>query len=343
MKPSNKTLIIAEAGVNHNGSMELAKQLIEVAAKAGADIVKFQTFKAQNLVSKQAEKAEYQKQNMSEDADDTQYNMLKQLELKPEHHLILIEHCRKNNIRFQSTAFDLESLALLDKLGMTIWKIPSGEITNLPYLKKIGSLNAEVILSTGMSTLEEVNTAVNILIANGTEKDKIHVLHCNTEYPTPYEDVNLKAMLTIRDRLGVKVGYSDHTVGVEVSVAAVALGAEIIEKHFTLDRNMPGPDHKASLEPNELVTLVKSIRHIEKALGDGVKKPSPSEQKNMTIARKSIHLNSQVRQGQVILESDLLMVRPGDGISPMDMDKVIGKKASRDLPGGHKLSYTDLI
>jgi N,N'-diacetyllegionaminate synthase len=338
-----RTLIIAEAGVNHNGSMELAKQLIEVAAKAGADIVKFQTFKAQNLVSKHAEKAEYQKQNMSEEADDSQFNMLKQLELKYEHHLILIEHCKKNNIRFLSTAFDLESLALLGKLGMNLWKIPSGEITNLPYLKKIGTLNAEVILSTGMSTLEEVNTAVNILLANGTEKDNIHVLHCNTEYPTPYEDVNLRAMLTIRERLAVKVGYSDHTFGIEVSVAAVALGAEIIEKHFTLDRNMPGPDHKASIEPDELVTLVSSIRHIEKALGDGNKKPSPSEQKNMIIARKSIHLNSQVKKGQVILESDLLMVRPGDGISPMDMDRVIGKLANRDLSDGHKLSYADLM
>jgi N,N'-diacetyllegionaminate synthase len=342
MEYKKKTLIIAEAGVNHNGSIELAKKLIEVAASAGVDIVKFQTFKAINLVSKDALKADYQKQNMSDVKDDTQFNMLKQLELTHEHHLILIEHCKKYNIRFQSTAFDIESIELLNNLGINIWKIPSGEITNLPFLKKIASLNAEVILSTGMSTIAEVNTAINILVKNGTKKEKITVLHCNTEYPTPYEDVNLRAMLTIRDQLGVKVGYSDHTLGVEVSVAAVALGAEIIEKHFTLNRDMPGPDHKASLEPNELAILVNSIRHIDSALGNGDKKPSSSEQKNMIIARKSIHLNTQVNKGQIILESDLLMLRPGDGISPMEMDKVIGKKVNRDLPNFHKLNYTDL-
>jgi len=343
MKNIKKTLIIAEAGVNHNGSMELAKKLIEVAANSGADIVKFQTFKATNLVSINAPKADYQKQNMINDTDDTQFNMLKNLELNLEHHLILIEHCNKCNIKFQSTAFDLESIEMLDKLGMTIWKIPSGEITNLPYLKKIAKFNAEVILSTGMCTLDEVKVAVDILTNNGTNRNNIHVLHCNTEYPTPFEDVNLNAMLTIRNQLGVRVGYSDHTSGIEVSVAAVALGAEIIEKHFTLDKSMSGPDHKASLEPIELKLLVNSIRNIEKAMGDGVKHPSASEEKNMVIARKSIHINKVLSQGQVIQEADLVMLRPGDGISPMEMLNVIGKKTKRELSNGYKLTYSDFI
>lgn len=338
-----KILIIAEAGVNHNGSMDQAKKLIEVAANAGADIVKFQTFKAQNLVSKDAKKAEYQKQNMVKNGDDNQFNMLKQLELTYENHLLLIEHCKKENIRFQSTAFDLDSIDLLKKLGMTFWKIPSGEITNMPYLKKIGSFNDEIILSTGMSTLAEIETAVELLVQSGTSRDKISVLHCNTEYPTPMEDVNLLAMLTLKETLGVRVGYSDHTLGIEVPIAASALGAEIIEKHFTLDRNLPGPDHKASLEPNELKQMVFTIRNIEKALGNRDKKPSPSELKNMVIARKSIHSKIEISEGQIIQEDDLMMVRPGDGISPMEMNSLIGKKAKHTIPEGQKLSYDDLI
>lgn len=338
-----KILIIAEAGVNHNGSMEQAKKLIDAAADAGADIVKFQTFKAQNLVSKDAKKAEYQKQNMINNGDDNQFNMLKQLELTYENHLLLIEHCKKQNIRFQSTAFDVDSVDLLKNLGMTFWKIPSGEITNMPYLKKIGSFNHEIILSTGMSTLSEIETAVKLLIESGTSKDKIAVLHCNTEYPTPMEDVNLLAMLTLKEALGVRVGYSDHTLGIEIPIAASALGAEIIEKHFTLDRNLPGPDHKASLTPDELKHMVFAIRNIEKALGSRDKKPSPSELKNMAIARKSIHSKIEISAGQVIQESDLLMVRPGDGISPMEMNNIIGKIAKRTIPEGKKLSYDDLI
>lgn len=343
MQRYKRTLIIAEAGVNHNGSMDIAKKLIEAAAKAGADIVKFQTFKAENLVSKAAQKAEYQKQNMIHDKDESQFNMLKQLELVYEDHLLLIEHCKLNNIRFHSTAFDLDSIDLLCRFGMSIWKIPSGEITNLPYLKKIGSLKAEVILSTGMSNIEEIETAVNVLVENGTSKEKITVLHCNTEYPTPMHDVNLTAMNTIKQKINVKVGYSDHTQGIEVPVAAVALGAEVIEKHFTLDRNMEGPDHKASLEPDELESMIRSIRNIEQALGDGNKIPSASEIKNMVIARKSIHLRKSVKTGQILEESDLLMVRPGDGISPMEMYSVIGKSVNTDFEQGHKLRMSDLV
>jgi N-acetylneuraminate synthase len=336
-------LIIAEAGVNHNGSLEIAKRLIEIAADAGVDVVKFQTFKASNIVSSIAKKADYQKGNMKYDTNDSQFSMLKKLELTYSDHLILIEHCKKHNINFLSTAFDLESIDMLVGFGLEQYKIPSGEITNLPYLQKIGKLKKEIIISTGMSTLEEVEDAISVLMENGTERKKITVLHCNTEYPTPMQDVNLRAMLTLKQRLDIKIGYSDHTLGIEVPVAAVALGAQIIEKHFTLDRNMEGPDHLASLEPDELKAMVKAIRNIELALsGNGEKEPSLSEIKNKTIARKSIHLKSSLPAGHIITQQDLEMKRPGDGISPMQINEVIGRTIKEQLPQEHKLSFKNL-
>lgn len=336
-------LIIAEAGVNHNGSLEIAKRLIEIAADAGVDVVKFQTFKASNIVSSIAKKADYQKGNMKYDTNDSQFSMLKKLELTYSDHLILIEHCKKHNINFLSTAFDLESIDMLVGFGLEQYKIPSGEITNLPYLQKIGKLKKEIIISTGMSTLEEVEDAISVLMENGTERKKITVLHCNTEYPTPMQDVNLRAMLTLKQRLDIKIGYSDHTLGIEVPVAAVALGAQIIEKHFTLDRNMEGPDHLASLEPDELKAMVKAIRNIELALsGNGEKEPSSSEIKNKTIARKSIHLKSSLPAGHIITKQDLEMKRPGDGISPMQINEVIGRTIKEQLPQEHKLSFKNL-
>lgn len=338
------TLIIAEAGVNHNGSIATAKELINVAADAGADIVKFQTFKAENLVSKSASKADYQKRNLSADTDESQYNMLKKLELSYDAHVELMHYCENRNIRFQSTAFDLDSIDLLNELGMTIWKIPSGEITNLPYLRKIGLLNGHVILSTGMCKMDEIAAAVEVLVKYGTKKDNIKVLHCNTEYPTPMQDVNLLAMLTIKQSLGVGVGYSDHTLGIEVPIAAVALGAEIIEKHFTLDKSLEGPDHAASLDPTELKQMVLAIRNIEEAIsGSGEKEPSTSEVKNKILVRKSIHLKHALQKGHVLAEADLAMKRPGDGISPMEMDDVIGKKTLKDFPAEYKLMQTDFI
>lgn len=336
-------LIIAEAGVNHNGSLEIAKRLIEIAADAGVDVVKFQTFKASNIVSSIAKKADYQKENMKYDTNDSQFSMLKKLELTYSDHLMLIEHCKKHNINFLSTAFDLESIDMLVSFGLEQYKIPSGEITNLPYLQKIGKLKKEIIISTGMSTLEEVEDAISVLMENGTERKKITVLHCNTEYPTPMQDVNLRAMLTLKKRLDIKIGYSDHTLGIEVPVAAVALGAQIIEKHFTLDRNMEGPDHLASLEPDELKAMVKAIRNIELALsGNGEKEPSSSEIKNKTIARKSIHLKSSLPAGHIITHQDLEMKRPGDGISPMQINEVIGRTIKEQLPQEHKLSFKNL-
>ena len=334
--------IIAEAGVNHNGSINTAKKLIEAAAKAGVDYVKFQTFKASNLVSASAVKSDYQKLNMENDIDNTQLKMLQQLELSYSDHLELIEHCKKNQIKFFSTAFDLESIDLLIAFGFELWKIPSGEITNLPYLEKIGSLNKKVILSTGMCTLEEIEDAIKVLLKNGTKKDNITILHCNTEYPTPMIDVNLKAMLHIKNTFGVDVGYSDHTLGIEVPIAAVALGASIIEKHFTLDKSMYGPDHIASLEPDELIAMVSAIRNIEQALGDGIKKPSASETKNIVVARKSIHLKNDLLTGHIITKDDLMMKRPGDGISPMKMYEVIGKKTKSVFLADHKLALNDI-
>lgn len=324
----NHTLIIAEAGVNHNGSIEMAKQLIDAAAVAGVDYVKFQTFKAEKLVTKDAKQAEYQQRNA---AEDSQYAMLKKLELTPRQHEELITYCMQKGVRFLSTAFDLESIEYLHSLNLGLWKIPSGEITNYPYLKRIAQYGEPVIMSTGMCSMGDVEQALNVLLRNGLTKEQISLLHCNTEYPTPMQDVNLKAMLQLRDEFGIKVGYSDHTKGIEVPIAAVALGAEVIEKHFTLNRTLPGPDHKASLEPNELKAMVDAIRNIEQALGNGQKHVSASEEKNMAIARKSIVAAKDIKRGELLTEENLTTKRPGSGISPMRWEEVIGTKAIRDF------------
>lgn len=339
----NKCLIIAEAGVNHNGSLDNAKKLVDAAAEAGADFVKFQTFKAEKLVSKNAKQAEYQKRNTGS-SDDSQFNMLKKLELSEADHFALAEYARERGIFFFSTAFDEDGLDFLEKLGLQLYKIPSGEITNLPYLKKIAQRRKPTLLSTGMATLGEIEAAVSVLLENGLQRSDITVLHCNTEYPTPFEDVNLCAMNTIGRALGVRVGYSDHTIGIEVPVAAVALGAVCIEKHFTLNREMEGPDHKASLEPGELKAMVESIRHIEKALsGSGLKLPSPSETKNKSIARKSIHVRHDLPAGYTLQEKDLVMKRPGNGISPMNLDQIIGRSLKQALPEDTLLTYQHLV
>ena len=326
----NKIIIIAEAGVNHNGDIAKAKALIDKGAEAGVDYVKFQTFKAANLVTKQAERAAYQDRNTQD--NDSQYEMLKKLELSQAVHQELIDYCTQKGVQFLSTGFDIESLEFLAKLGITIAKIPSGEITNLPYLRKVASLFSEVILSTGMATIAEIKGAVKVLTDNGVRKDKITILHCNTEYPTPMEDVNLKAMLYIQREVGVPVGYSDHTLGIEVPIAAVALGATVIEKHFTLDKTLPGPDHRASLEPEELKAMVSAIRNIEKAIGgSGLKEVSVSEAKNKPIARKSIVANKNIKKGEWLTEENITVKRPGTGLSPMLWDEVIGTKAIRDF------------
>lgn len=324
-----KVLIIAEAGVNHNGSVELAKKLIDVAVEAGADAVKFQTFKAEKLVSKNARKAEYQKKNIN-DGDDSQFNMLKKLELDVDTHNELIAYCQQKKIMFLSTPFDHESIELLNDLGIEIFKIPSGEITNLPYLRHIGRLGKKVILSTGMADIGEIEDALDILTEAGTKKENITVLHANTMYPTPMEDVNLKAMVTIGKTFDIAYGYSDHTLGIEVDIAAVALGAGCIEKHFTLDCAMEGPDHKASLEPDELKAMVKAIRNIELALGSGAKKPSKSEMPNKAIARKSIVAKTAIKKGEVLSEENLAIKRPGDGINPMRWDEIVGSLAAKN-------------
>ena len=324
----NKVFIIAEAGVNHNGSIKLAKKLIDVACKAGVDAVKFQTFKAENLVSKNAQKAEYQKQTT--DSEESQFDMIKKLELDVETHKELISYCNSQNIMFLSTPFDRESIELLNNLGLEIFKIPSGEITNLPYLRHIGKLNKKVILSTGMADIGEIEDALDILIGAGTKKKNITVLHANTMYPTPMEDVNLKAMVTIGNAFDVAYGYSDHTLGIEVDIAAVAMGACCIEKHFTLDKTMDGPDHKASLEPDELVAMVKAIRNIEVALGSSIKKPSKSEMSNMQIARKSIVASSNIKKGEILTEKNIAVKRPATGINPMHWDEVVGTIATKD-------------
>ena len=323
----NRTFIIAEAGVNHNGKIENAIKLIDAAAEAGADAVKFQTFKAQNIVCRNAKKAEYQKQTT--DADENQYMMLKKLELTEQMHEQLLQHCRENGILFLSTPFDLDSIDYLDRLGISIMKVPSGEITNYPYLKKIAETGKKVIMSTGMCTVEEVEAAVNVLKKYGS-KD-ISLLHCNTEYPTPFCDVNLSAMTTLKNQFDLEVGYSDHTFGIEIPVAAVAMGATIIEKHFTLDKNMEGPDHKASLEPEELKQMVNAIRNVESALGNGMKTPSASEKKNIEIARKSIVAKKNIAAGEAFTEENLTAKRPGNGISPMKWNEIIGTKAKRDF------------
>ena len=337
-----KVIIIAEAGVNHNGDIKLAKKLIDAASEAKVDYVKFQSFKADKLVSPEAKKADYQIKNIG-DNDDSQYQMLKQLELSSEDHLELISYCNSKNISFFSTAFDVDGISYLSSLNLNVFKIPSGELTNFPYLKAIANTRLPVILSTGMANIEEIEKAVNVLVSNGTKKNLITVLHCNTEYPTPMKDVNLKAMLTIKEKLGVSIGYSDHTLGIEVPIAAVAMGAQIIEKHFTLDRNMKGPDHGASLEPHELKDMVKSIRNIEKAIsGNGVKEPSNSEKKNIRIARKSIHLSKDLKSGSTITEKNIIALRPGDGICPMNWEKVIGLKVNTDLNKFTKLTWENI-
>ncbi len=322
----SRVFVIAEAGVNHNGDIEIAKQLIDAASEAGADAVKFQTFQADSLVCRTAKKAEYQLETT--DRTETQYDMLKKLELTPQMHRELIEHCLKRNIMFLSTPFDLESIKLLSELGMQIYKIPSGEITNLPYLREIAKQQKKIILSTGMSSMDEVKAAVNVLKNNGTED--ITLLHCNTQYPTPISDVNLLAMVKMREETGLPVGYSDHTQGIEVPIAAAALGAEVIEKHFTLNRKMEGPDHKASLEPQELMQMVVGIRKIESALGSNIKQVSESEMTNVAIVRKSIVAAANIKRGDKYTEKNITTKRPATGISPMLWDEIIGKTADRD-------------
>lgn len=324
-----RVMIIAEAGVNHNGDMAIARKLIDAAADAGADMVKFQTFSADRLVIASAGKANYQA--LTTGSDESQHAMLRALELTREMHLELMAHCQTRGIGFFSTGFDEKSVDLLVGLGLDRIKIPSGEITNLPYLRHVGRFGKSVILSTGMATLDEIKAALAILEQAGTSRNRVTILHCNTEYPTPMTDVNLRAMLSIRDEMQVAVGYSDHTLGIEVPIAAVALGAEVIEKHFTLDRALAGPDHKASLEPQELKAMVSAIRNIELAMGSGIKRPSASEAKNLPIARKSLVAVRAIRSGEIFSTNNLVAKRPGTGISPMRWDEVLGRKAPRDF------------
>lgn len=323
-----KVIVIAEAGVNHNGDMDIARKLIDAAAAAGADYVKFQTFSAERLVTRSAEKAEYQKNHT--EAAESQFEMLRRLELSETMHTELIRHCASRGIAFLSTGFDIESLNFLAGLDMPVFKVPSGEITNLPYLRHIGGLGRPIILSTGMSTLAEIGDAINVLEQVNVLRSEITVLHCTTEYPAPIEEVNLLAMNTIRDTFGVQVGYSDHTKGIEIPIAAVAMGACLIEKHFTLDRRLPGPDHEASLEPEELKTMVSAIRNVELALGDGVKRPTTSEIPNIKIARKSIVAGRTIRTGDSYTQDNLAIKRPGNGVSPMRLDEMLGRIAERD-------------
>ena len=324
-----KTLIIAEAGVNHNGDLALARQLIDVAAGAGADLVKFQTFTADRLATRTAQKANYQ--NRTTTSTESQHEMLSRLELTDAMHYELIAHCATRKIGFFSTGFDIESVDLLVRHGQNHFKIPSGEITNLPYLRHIAHLGKSVILSTGMANLGEIEAAIDALEAAGTPRAMLTVLHCTTEYPTPMAEVNLRAMLSIHAAFGVAVGYSDHTQGIEVAIAAVAMGATVIEKHFTLDRNLPGPDHKASLEPAELNAMVAAIRNIEVALGDGIKRPSPSEARNRPVVRKSLVASRAITSGALFTAENITAKRPATGISPMRWDEVMGKTALRDF------------
>lgn len=323
-----KTLIIAEAGVNHNGDINIAKQLINIAADAGADLVKFQTFKADRLVTHEAAKADYQ--ILATNNNESQHEMLRKLELTESMHHELIAHCASQEIEFFSTGFDIESINFLVELGQKLFKIPSGEITNLPYLRHIGKLDKTVILSTGMSNMDEIEAAINVLEEYGTHRSKITVLHCTTSYPVPMSDVNLRAMQSIQNKFKVAVGYSDHSLGVEIPIAAVALGATVIEKHFTIDRNLPGPDHKASLEPPELKSMIDGIRNVEKALGDGVKRLMPGEIPNLPIARKSIVASRPIEAGMVFTEQNLTAKRPGTGISPMEWNRLLGRPSNRD-------------
>lgn len=322
----NRTLVIAEAGVNHNGSYEIACQLVDAAKDAGADYIKFQTFHSENLVSKNAKKADYQVETTVE---DTQLNMLKKLELSEQEFICLKDYCRKKEIRFLSTPFDFDSIRFLDQLDIPFWKIPSGDVTNYPYLVALAKTGKPIVMSTGMCDLSDISNAIRVLKENGA--GDISLLHCNTEYPTPYEDVNLRAVLTMKNEFGCEVGYSDHTKGIEIPIAAVVMGASIIEKHFTLDRNMEGPDHKASLEPDELKQMITSIRNIEKAMGSGEKAPTKSETKNISVARKSIIASRNIQQGEVFTESNITTKRPGSGISPMRWNEVLGQTAKRDF------------
>lgn len=324
----NPVIVIAEAGVNHNGDLDLAKRLIEIAAAAGADYVKFQTFNAERIVTQDASKAEYQ--NRTTDSLESQFNMLKKLELTPEMHIDLIDHCAEKSIKFLSTGFDIESVEMLVNLGQRLIKIPSGEITNYPYLRYVGSLQLPIILSTGMSTLKEIGEALDVLESSGSARSRITILHCTTEYPAPISEVNLRAIETIRSTFGVPVGYSDHTEGIDVSIGAVALGATVIEKHFTTSRSLPGPDHRASLEPDELAALISALRKMEVALGDGVKAPTASELGNIQVARRSIVARTSIRSGDFFSETNLTTKRPGSGISPMQWNKIVGKKSLRD-------------
>ena len=324
-----KTLIIAEAGVNHNGSLDLAKQLVESASKAGADLVKFQTFTADRQVTRSASKAIYQLQTT--DKRESQHEMLRRLELNREMHVELIQHCSEHRIGFLSTGFDIESIDLLSSLGQELFKIPSGEITNLPYLRYIGQLKKPVILSTGMATLGDIEAALNALVKAGTAREFVTLLHCTTEYPTPMTEVNLRAMQTIQHAFGVNVGYSDHTPGIEVATAAVAMGATVIEKHFTMDRRMPGPDHLASLEPHELEAMILAIRNIEIALGDGIKALTASEIRNVSMMRKSLVASRPIKAGETFTAENVTTKRPGTGISPMRWDDILGRTAIRDF------------
>ncbi len=330
------TIIIAEAGVNHNGSIDSAKKLIDIASEAGADYVKFQTFRAETLVTLYADKAEYQKGLTGN--IETQFDMIKRLELDQDAHQELVQYCSEKGILFLSSPFDHESIDALAELNIPFYKIPSGEITNLPYLRHVGHMGKPVVMSTGMATLEEIRMGMEVLLEAGLKKEQLTILHCNTQYPTPMEDVNLRAMITIRDEFSVKVGYSDHTLGIEVPIAAVALGATLIEKHFTLDRTLPGPDHAASLEPEELKAMVASIRNIEKVMGNGIKKPSQSEIKNIPIARKSIVAKKNIQKGEKFSKKNITVKRPGNGISPMQWDEVLGMTAEKDYLLDDKIS-----
>jgi N,N'-diacetyllegionaminate synthase len=332
-----RTLIIAEAGVNHNGDMGMAKSLIEQAAKAGADIVKFQTFNADRLVTRTATKADYQ--NLTTDKQESQHGMLRRLELTREMHDELISHCKQHEIQFLSTAFDIESIDLLDSLGQTMFKIPSGEITNLPYLRHIARLKRSVILSTGMASLGDIEAALDALERAGTFRSQVTLLHCTTEYPTPMAEVNLRAMQTLKDAFGVSVGYSDHSIGLEVATAAVALGASVIEKHFTLDQRLPGPDHQASLEPDALKAMISAIRNVEVALGDGIKRATISESKNMTVMRKSLVACQPIRTGESFTDKNMTAKRPGTGLSPMRWDEAIERRATRDFAVDELLEF----
>jgi len=331
----SKVLIIAEAGVNHNGDMELAKKLVDAAADAGADYVKFQTYKTDALLLETAEKAGYQKKIMGE--SENQYEMLKKLELCENNHVVLIEHCESRNVKFLSSPFDLDSIDLIAKLNLDFIKVPSGEITNFPYIRKVGGAGKKILLSTGMSNLGEIEAALNLMVDSGADMDQISVMHCNTEYPTPPKDANLRAISTIQNAFNVKVGYSDHTLGVEAAIAAVSMGATVIEKHITLDKNMSGPDHMASMDPEDFKQFVQCIHNVEAMLGGGLKRPSQSEKKNITIARKSIVASKAISKGEPFGEGNLTTKRPGDGVSPMRWNDVVGKVAHREYSADEKI------